>query len=45
MTTGATIIARIVLRPVIVGGVIEMLAIKEIDDCTTGRNKHHYGQE
>ena len=35
--TAAT--SRSVLRTVIVGCVVEMLAIKEIDDRTAGRNK------
>lgn len=37
--------ARSVLRTVIDGCVVEVLAIKEIDDCTAGRKKQSYGEE
>ena len=36
--------SRPVLRTVIVGGAIEMVAIRKIDNRTAGRNKQSYGQ-
>jgi hypothetical protein len=45
MFTAAAATSWLVLRSVIVGGVVEVFAIKEIDDRTTGRNKQDYGHE
>lgn len=45
MGMSATAATRSVLWAVIVGRVIEMLAIKEIDDGTPGRNKKSCGQQ
>ena len=44
MGMSATAATRSVLWAVIVGKVIEMLAIKEIDDGTAGRNKQSCAQ-